>query len=254
MKITDYFTEAIATIESHRRRVKKAENRAEMTTLALFEDIREKRDWKRLLDFPPELLCSKQASELLGAIMAHVIHEGHRDLFKSLLDQIKRRDNVVKPMLVKLVDLEVNWSRVGEFLSGERFEYVNAVLKADNVKLLCNYRELRDSHIGLYIGAGKYNAKNCVDFLGYADNRERSYLQGAIEAQNLECVRWLLSKSEATRNQLVNDYLLTFSFDAAEVDFAAKIVTSGLVTPTSEEWRVMEEQNKRLYVKLQNDV
>lgn len=92
-----------------------------------------------------------------------------------------------------------------------------------------------------------------MDFLGYED-RERVYLGTAFDKQNLESMRWLLSKSETMREQIVSYFLPSFPFNHAEVDFLAKMLQEGLLTLTDEEWKEMESCNSRLYEKLHDDV
>ena len=250
--MSDYLAQALETIIDRRNRAKKAERKAEGALLALLETILQKRDWEQLLEIPEELFDNVRLQAKLGLLVAHLLNEGRDDIFTSLRERVGT-EFLRKPLLKNLVELDVTWDRVQHLLPSEGLNYFKEILKVDKVELLASYLALVPIHHSTYCFLGHFFAKNCMDLLGYEDHKQM-YLYGALDKQNIECVRWLLSKAEATRDHLMSDFLLAFSFDSIEMEFAAKIVQAGLITLTNEEWNAMRENNTKLYEKLYNDV
>lgn len=250
----DYFERGLQTFDAHCMISERAKALRCETVEKLLEEIEENKDWRHLLRISVNMLCSKLSCERFGSMMAHILEEGNEELFEQLCVHVKRRTDVMITVMDKLVQLNVKWSSVYKCLDSPEHLYEVAAIKADNVDLLHDYLQTCRASTLAYSYMGQFYAKRCMDLVGYEEYRTRNYLSGAFDSRNLQSIDWLLSKSEATRKIIVNDYVMIGPDDYIEDLFATEIIRTKRIVLNEKEWRVMQERNPELYKQLSNDV
>lgn len=250
----DYFASGLDAIEAQRQIAREALQRARDSTLQLLQKVEERRDWSRLLSFPPDLLVDDRVTKKIDQIMTLIIKEGNKELFTTLFGILYSTRRVRKSLMKKLVELKVRWGEVPECLSEEGYFYECAVAKADDVELFRNYiRENELSDI-TYVIMGKYSAVQCMDFFGYGNDKVGHYLHGAMIAENCKTVHWLLTKSRKTREILLKEYILVCMSDVVKEGFVVEIIKSKIVVLTDAEWKTTRGLSPDFYDLLSADV